>query len=127
MDVTEKEAFRLGFLARCSEEGLVGEQLEERVKQAWLPVGWAVPAIAGLGGLALLSGNLGAAGTIVGLPAAVGLGTGAALGYGAAKVTEPPISDEDIKAQEIADTYKVYANKMRAARQASQYRRNPLS
>ena len=124
VEVTSKEAFRLGFLSRCAEEGLTGPALQERIKQAGFPIGWAVPAVAGLGGLALLTGNPGTAGAMVGLPAAVGLGTGAALGYGAAKVTEPDISSDDIKAQELADTYRVYANKARAARRAAKYRRS---
>ncbi|NDD52612.1 hypothetical protein EBZ39_01820 [bacterium] len=105
VDVTSKEAFRIGFLTRCAEEGLTGDALQARIKQA---------------------GILGTIGQAAGLPAAVGLGTGAALGYGAAKLTEPDITEDDIKAQELADTYRVYANKMRAARLAAKYRRNPL-
>ena len=31
MDVTEKEAFRLGFLSRCAEEGLTGKDLQARI------------------------------------------------------------------------------------------------
>lgn len=128
MDVTNKEAFRLGFLTRCAEEGLTGEELRGRIKQAFMvPTGYAVPALAVLGGLALASGQGGSLGTIAGLPSAVGLAGGAALGYGAAKLTEPDISADDIKAQELADTYRVYARKMEAARKARQYRRNPLS
>jgi hypothetical protein len=34
MNLTEKEAFRLGFLARCAEEGLTGESLQSRIKNA---------------------------------------------------------------------------------------------
>lgn len=128
MDVTNKEAFRLGFLTRCAEEGLTGEELHGRIKQAIaLPTSYAVPALAVLGGLALASGQGGSLGTIAGLPSAVGLAGGAALGYGAAKMTEPDISADDIKAQELADTYRIYAKKMEAARKARMYRRNPLS
>jgi len=128
MDVTNKEAFRLGFLTRCAEEGLTGDALQTRIKQAFTaPTSYAVPALAVLGGLALASGQGGSLGVIAGLPAAAGLAGGAALGYGTAKMTEPDISADDIKAQELADTYRVYSRKLEAARKARQYRRNPLS
>lgn len=122
MDVTEKEAFRLGFLTRCAEEGLTGAALDTRIKKASVPLGYAIPTLATLGGLAVATGHGGSVGTLVGLPAAIGLGTGAALGYGTAKVTEPDISADDIKAQELADTYRIYADKVRAARKAREYR-----
>ncbi len=124
MDMTEKEAFRLGFVTRCAEEGLTGEQLAARIKSAAEKkalIEYALPAAAVLGGAALMGPST-SAGVALGLPAAVGLGLGSGLGYGAAKVTEPPISDEDIKAQELADTYRLYAAKARANRKAHKYR-----
>jgi hypothetical protein len=105
MDVTEKEAFRLGFLSRCAEEGLTGEALQERIKQA--ADGWA-----GAGTDALTAGAL----LTVGLPAAAGLVGGGLMGTGLAKFTEPNISEDDVKAQELAQTYKVYADRLRAKR-----------
>jgi hypothetical protein len=131
MDVTAKEAFRLGFLARCAEEGLTGDRLETRIKsaaekQSW---GWLIPAAiagAGAGGLAIARGGLhdlaSGAGTLAGLIPAGGLLAGAGLGYGAAKMTEPNITDDDIKAQELADTYRIYADKAKANRRAREYR-----
>lgn len=115
MDLTTKEAFRLGFLARCSEEGLTGQDLADRLA--------SVTEKQALGGL---FGGLGAGAngfaTILGLPAAAGLLGGAGLGYGAAKLTDPGISADDIKAQELAETYRMYAAKARANRKAHQYR-----
>lgn len=130
MDVTAKEAFRLGFLARCAEEGLTGAHLETRIKSAaekqslvWLlPAGLAA---AGLGyGLIRdgVSGLANSTATLAGLIPAGGLLGGAALGYGAAKMTEPNITDDDIKSQELADTYRIYAEKAKANRRARQYR-----
>lgn len=128
MDVTAKEAFRLGFLARCAEEGLTGEHLNTRIKsaaekQSWLPLLLGLGA-AGAYGLASggIAGVLNGAGTVAGLVPAGGLLGGAALGYGAAKMTEPNITDEDIKSQELADTYRIYAEKAKANRRARQYR-----
>ena len=132
MDVTAKEAFRLGFLARCAEEGLTGERLDTRIKSAAekQSLGWLLPAAglaaAGIGTAAALRGGLhdlaSGAGTLAGLIPAGGLIAGAGLGYGAAKLTEPNITDDDIKAQELADTYRIYADKAKANRRARQYR-----
>jgi hypothetical protein len=129
MELTEKEAFRLGFLTRCAEEGLTGSNLQSRIKSAGEKqalVGYILPALALGGGLAALRGGAGelgsSLGTLAGLPIAGGLAAGSALGWGAAKATEPDISEEDIKAQELADTYRIYANRAKANRKAHQYR-----
>jgi len=130
MDVTAKEAFRLGFLARCAEEGLTGEPLNARIKNAAEKQSWIIPALGlgatAVGGLALARGGVrdlaSGAGVMAGLIPAGGLLAGAGLGYGAAKMTEPNITDSDIKAQELADTYRIYAEKAKANRRARQYR-----
>ena len=130
MDVTAKEAFRLGFLARCAEEGLTGEHLSARIKSAAEKQSWIIPALSlgatALGGLAIARSGVkdvtNGAGLLAGLIPAGGLLAGAGLGYGAAKMTEPNITDEDIKAQELADTYRIYAEKAKANRRARQYR-----
>lgn len=144
MDVTAKEAFRLGFLTRCAEEGLSGEALSRRIesaaneKQAWF---WpALAAGAGAWGLSrLLESGSNAANaaraalqvpeyagraalTLGGTAGAAGLLGGGALGYGAAKMTEPEVSSDDIKQQELAETYRIYANRARAKRKARKYR-----
>ena len=130
MDVTAKEAFRLGFLARCAEEGLTGEHLSARIKSAAEKQSWIIPALGlgatALGGLAIARGGIkditNSAGLLAGLIPAGGLLAGAGLGYGAAKMTEPNITDNDIKAQELADTYRIYSEKAKANRRARQYR-----
>jgi len=99
---TDKEAFRLGFLARCAEEGLTGEKLAARIKQA---------------------GDLtNSIGYLLGVPVATGLLGGGAIGYGLAKMHEPPLDEDEIKAQEIADTYRVFAQRAKARRKLRQYR-----
>jgi hypothetical protein len=139
MDVSEKEAFRLGFLTRCAEEGLHGDALDGRIKAAAemektaltpLLVGGALLGAGGLGLSALGGSSVGqhfgnavsGAGALMGIAPAAGLLGGAALGYGAARITEPNVTDDDIKAQELADTYRIYANRMRANRKARRYR-----
>jgi hypothetical protein len=126
MDLTEKEAFRLGFLTRCAEEKLTGADLANRVKCAeggLNAADWLLPMGAGAAGLYLAS-RAPYVGPLVGLLPAAGLAGGAGLGYMAAKMTEPDISPEDIKAQELADTYRVYAHRARSQRAAKKYRQN---
>ena len=108
MDVTavdEKTAFKMGFLSRCAEEGLTGTALDARIKQA----AWSD----------LLTG---AAGLTVGLPLAGGLVAGGLGGYGAAKLTTPEVDDETLKSEELANTYRAYANRLRSRKKALQYR-----
>jgi len=130
MDLTENEAFRLGFLARCAEEKLTGAELSTRIKRAdggLSAADWLLPVGAGAAGLYLASNAPVAGptlGPILGLLPAAGLAGGAGLGYMTAKMTEPDIEPEDIKAQELADTYRVYAHRARAQRTAKKYRQN---
>ena len=128
MDLTAQDAFKLGFLTRCAEERLTGVALDARLETVaeWTtkagqvmsfnpfsgnaPLGQGLNALTS-GGMALLS-----------VPyLAAGLG-GAGLGYGAGKMVEPQLNDDEIKAQELAATYKLYADKARARRKARKYR-----
>jgi hypothetical protein len=114
-NVDEKTAFKMGFLARCSEEGLTGDDLDSRIesiKQADLASLW--------NGATNLAG--GSAGFALGLPVAAGLIGGGLIGTGAAHLTDPKIDDETIKAQELANTYRAYANRLRSRKKALQYR-----
>jgi hypothetical protein len=134
MEISPQEAFKLGFLARCAEEKLTGAALDARLEKvaefnksaavkdylSWSPVNLtnAGASIANSGAKLLWDG-LSAAWAVP--PAASILG-GGALGYGAAKMVEPPVHDDEIKAQEIADTYKLYAEKARARKKMRKYR-----
>lgn len=108
MSDENKAAFKLGFLTRCAEEGLTGEKLAER--------------LAGAEKIAEGGSGLGALAALYGVPVGLGLLGGGAAGWGAAKLMEPRLSDDEIKAQELAHTYKVYADRIRARRKAKQYR-----
>ena len=209
-NVTEKEAFRMGFMSRCAAEGLEKAAAHERLKAAvqgihdapgnfydsWMnspkgtgagsymdkwynpwtqntdsltPAGQglsegtmrsvgrgallaapaalagagvaaAAPALAipasiiGAGGLGgFLAGGgaktaLGAVGTAAllpfGLMGAAGLAGGAGLGYLGAKFNEPDVNEDEIKAKELAQAYKVYTDRMKARRAYSQYRQS---
>jgi len=104
-NVDAKTAFKMGFLTRCSEEGLTGADLDSRIKQAGA-IGDIVNGVAGLNGL----------------PLAAGLVAGGGLGWGAAKLTDPQIDDETLKSEELANTYRAYANRLRSRKKALQYR-----
>ena len=130
-DFSTKDAFKLGFLSRCAEEGLVGEQLQARLKAASEKQAWAIPALLGAGALAGGAGLLGQGiqSTTQGVPGflgglgALGLAGGAGVGYGLAKATAPDVSDDDIRAQEIAQTYRIYADRARRKKKVKkQYR-----
>lgn len=133
MDITAQEAFKLGFLARCAEEKLTGAALDSRLEKvaefnkrstgswfAYEPAKWGLPG-AGVAGAAV-SPLLGWAQAAYAIPFAASITGGAGLGYGAAKMLEPQISDEEIKAQELADTYRLYAAKAKARKKTRQYR-----
>jgi len=128
-DLSEKDAFKLGFLTRCAEEQLTGDRLTARIKcaaekRSWF---WPLMALGGMGavGAGLGSGVLGGArnllsgyGSALGAAGAAGLAGGAGLGYGLARVTAPDITDDEIRAQELAQTYRIYADRARAKNKA---------
>lgn len=135
--LSDQELFRLGFLTRCAEERLTGPALQTRIKSAGWPL--ALAALSTIGGMGLASANrsgsaLGFApgavkgyGTLLGLAGAAGGLGGAGLGYGLAKATDPEISDEEIRNQELAETYRVYAQRARDKRLKKRKEYRPAS
>lgn len=117
MSDAAKHAFKLGFLTRCAEEGLTGEKLDARLAQLEKTAeGWK-DVISGVGDAGLAAGKL-----WYGLPIAAGLLGGGVAGWGTAKLTEPKLDEDQIKAQELAHTYRVYADRLKARRKAKEYR-----
>jgi|APCry1669188879_1035177.scaffolds.fasta_scaffold05051_5 hypothetical protein len=102
--VDAKTAFKMGFAAYCADHNLPVKEAANLLKQAE----HSLFDLAGLG--------------IVGLPAGLGLALGGGLGYGAAKMDEPEITPDDIKAQELAKTYKTYTDRLKSRRAYQQYR-----
>lgn len=133
-DISEKDAFKIGFLTRCAEEQLTGAALDDRIKSAAEKRSWLWPLLAlgtaGAAGAGLGRGVLGGAGdllsgygTLLGTAGAAGLAGGAGIGYGLAHATTPNITDDEIRAQELAQTYRIYADRARAKNKAKkQYR-----
>lgn len=117
--------------------GLAGAAAIPAAAVAALPTGWAggltgAGLLAGAGGLtykglnglksvANKHGDLIAMGLLGAIPAA-GLVAGGALGHGLAKFQEPNVSDDEIKAKELASTYKTYTDRLKSRRMYQQYR-----
>jgi hypothetical protein len=114
-NVDAKTAFKLGFLARCSEEGLTGADLDARIKQAGVLD--TLKSI-GSGASSAISGFTG----LSGMPLAAGITLGGMGGWGLAKALDPQIDDETLKSEELANTYRAYANRLRSRKKALQYR-----
>lgn len=115
MDVTEKEAFRLGFLHRCAEESLTGEALNTRIKVA--------EALAKSGfDMSTLSNAGSWAGNIAYAPLLLATAGGGLAGHLAGKLTEPDVDEEDLKARELAAAYKAYAARAKTNRKLRLYR-----
>lgn len=63
-----------------------------------------------------------AAGGVAAVPLVGSLLAGGALGYGAAKLTAPKLDEDEMKSQELINTYKVMAARARSRRKLREYR-----
>lgn len=104
--LSDKDAFKVGFLARCIADGVPPSGILPLVKQAQ-------EKFAGLGGL--IDKGIGAAGTAAGAVAGWGVplallappALGAAAGYGLARATDIDDTDvDDVKDTELLDEYR---------------------
>lgn len=111
MDVDNRAAFARGFLQRCAEERLTKEAVLARIELAGHLKQASDPGL-----LSSLTG------TALGLPVLSGILGGGALGYGLAKFTEPEADLAEVRAKEIANTYRLYAQRAAARRKIKGYR-----
>lgn len=108
--MTDREAFKVGFISRCLEAGLTLEQVPGLAKQA----ADKLASLAGLLGTGLsktvdLGAGLGNAALGYGLPLALAAPPllGGMAGYGLAKATDIDDTDiAEIKDRELLDEYK---------------------
>lgn len=115
MDVNEKEAFKLGFLYRCAEESLTGADLDGRIKAA------ADLCKSGAFDMSMLNPT-GALSNLAAVPIMLGTVAGGLGGHMAAKLTEPDVDEDDLKAKELAAAYKAYAARAKTNRKLRLYR-----
>lgn len=134
MELTDQDAFKLGFMARCAEEGLTGAALTARLEKVakfnksaldwtkYKPHEWSLP-IPGVSQVAKGLGDMGAAyWAALGIPIGGAILGGGAVGHAAGKMVEPPVDDDELRAQELAATYKLYADKAKHRKKMRQYR-----
>lgn len=112
MDAAQQ--FKFGFLLRCADEGLTPAETQARIDR-----GLALMKEATWTGAATAAGMLGLA-----VPMAGATLAGAGAGTMAAKLTEPSISPEDVKAEELIAAYRQYADYARRANAARRYRQS---
>lgn len=113
--LTPREAFKVGFLARCAEEGLSADQIAARVK-------FAQDKFAGL--MAGLS-SVGSSALSTGLPLALlaPIALGGVAGYGLSRATDIDDTDVDeIKNQELLDTYAQQTAKVKRQKAVRDYK-----
>jgi len=112
--MTPKEAFKVGFLRKCANDGLTPDQTMQRIQQAKFMLkssGIGVPFVAGLSALKAL---FGAAWPLALLgPPLVGLGGGAML----AKAQNDTFDPEDVKKREEASEYERALQRLRRLQQ----------
>lgn len=115
MDVTEKEAFKLGFLQRCAEEQLTGAALSQRIgaADAFVKAALELPSMAD---------SWKALGNIAYTPLMLATVGGGLAGHVAGKMTEPDVDEDDLKARELAAAYKAYAARAKTNRKLRLYR-----
>ena len=107
MPLTPREAFRIGFVMRCADEGLTGEQVRERVEKAAALVEKRGGPLSALGGLAGHAGGL-----LLAAPLAAGVGGG----YLAHKMVEDSVDEDDVRQQELIAELKHWARRAREQR-----------
>lgn len=125
--MTTEQAFAYGFLFRCAAEGLSAEQQAERVKAAAVDATKAVPVATAAAKTPYVGDMLRALLGLGGTLGVLGLGTGGAMGalagYGLARAGENDQDLDEIRQQELANTYSMYAQQLRS-RAAEHQRRN---
>lgn len=124
MSLTPREAFKVGFLSRCVEDGLTLEQAHERVKIA-------SEKLAGLTDIPGKILDLGKPVVSSALSWGIPLGlaappiAGGIAGYMAAKGTDIDDTDvAEVKRRELIEEYKRQTAKLIRDRQAREYRKD---
>lgn len=114
--LTAREAFKVGFLGRCAEEGLSAEQIAERVKLA------GDKFASFLGGLGSAAGSVLSTGIPLAIAAPVALG--GVAGYGLSRMTDIDDTDvAEIKNNELLDTYAAETARLRRQKAVRDYKR----
>jgi len=125
MALTPREAFKIGFMMRCAEDGLGPAEVQDRIqkiaaaleKQAVLePLSGKTvsSSLGGLDGLARLG-----LGTAVTVP----IGLGLLGGYLLNRAREAEVDEEDVRTRELIDELKHWSRRARERQKAKMLRR----
>jgi hypothetical protein len=120
MALSAREAFKVGFLARCAAEGLSAPETARRVKDAADKLAGVLDA-AGTLGKGLLE-----AGTGYGVPLALVAppAVGGVAGWAAARMTDVDDTDvAEVKDREVLDEYRRQTERLRRQRAVRDYQR----
>ena len=111
--LTPLEAFRVGFLYKCADDGLTPDQIRQRVEVAASLVEKHAGLLGDLGSAASQLGTWGTAGAI-----AAPIGVGAVGGYMAHKLQEDDLDEDDVKQQELIDEMRRWARRAHEQRKS---------
>lgn len=116
MPLSEREAFKVGFLARCAEDGMSRDEILGAVKQATEKVAGLIGDVGGLAGSAVSH----AAPIALLAPPALG----ALAGLGLSRATDIDDGDvKEVKDREVIDAYRTEAAKLRRQKAVRDYAR----
>ena len=101
--MTPREAFKIGFLMQCADEGLSGEQTAGRISQ----LADRLEKAAGLGDVL----DTAKSGLVTSL--AIPVAAGAGIGYLAHRAAVPEVDEDDVKKRELIDEFRHYARRAR--------------
>lgn len=105
--LTNRQAFKVGFLLRCADEGLSSEEVKNRIEKAAMLFEKEADSKPGLLADAGKSALMAAIAVGAGLP----IGAGLIGGTLAANLTSNPIDEEDVRKKELINEYKRLARK----------------
>ena len=111
MKMTTKQAFCIGFLARCAEQGLTPRGVANKIQKA-------ASLLSKKGGITDALSNVLRLGTALGIAVPVGIGGGA--GYLLGKMQESPVDKESFQKKELLREYQRLA---RVAKQQTKLKR----
>lgn len=115
--MTPKEAFKIGFLYKCAEDGLTPEEVLQRVRTTRIMV--KVAAIPGLDA-AIQTGTTGVTTLFKALWPLLLFGppmTGLAAGYGLSQITDNTYDKDEIRKRELIAAYERATSQLHQAQQ----------
>jgi len=107
--LTVKEAFKVGFMLRCADAGMTGEQASDCAQKAA-----SLLTKKAYIGQSVVDNLPGAA---VGLGLALPVMAGAGVGYLASEAATPEVDADDVKKRELIDEFRHYARRARERQQ----------